>query len=221
MPEYIEFKESDFKKIEKFFKNNGFRKVTEKEEQQMFERLALGDRKLHQEGSNTAFIFSVGRLSVKVYTTFSRESKTTIKENRCAWVSLLDGDTRIYSSPQIRRTKNFIQKLMSWSLIVKTILESQPLCPECKAKMYPKRNKKGTKHWWECNRTEYHSNGKVEKMSWNIFKTNLSLELKEFYQEYEKEQKIYQEYLKKKGKTNHVVGSTRTKRPLGRPENVE
>lgn len=113
MAEYVQYLKKDFNDLLKALSKEGFRVVTQKEEQQLFERLALSERPLKQRGSNIPLIYSRGRLSVKVSTTFDYKDKIAIKENRCAWVSLLDGDQRIFSSPQIRRTPGFIDKLIA------------------------------------------------------------------------------------------------------------
>ncbi len=152
-----------------------------------------------KKGVQEKFIFYARGFKVVVLTTFIKELGTC-RPSDVGRVLILEGDTILYMSRDIRRTQHFATRLLRYAWIAKWKIAHRPLCPECKAHM-DIAHKKYRKHWWTCKNVREHTTGKPVTLDWDY---GLPKKAKEFLDPIRKKSQKYRATRVKQGKTNFV-----------------
>ena len=220
MPSIVVYKKKTFSFLRNKLQNLGFRMLSQKEVDTIFKTLDFKEPRNQETDprKNIPFQFESNYLKIIVWTSFHRDTYTTTS-GHCAWVIVQLGDVRIWSSPQIRRTKNFLARLIHWVTIMKVFAENRPLCKKCSKRMQKTLDKKGNRKW-VCVQIDQHTNHRKVYNSWNYFKQFLAPEQKKFFNKWEEEQRVYLKWRKDSGLRVHKIGSTRNSWEVQKPENL-
>ena len=204
---------------------HGFRIMSTSEQRKLMKKLKPIAPRV-QNGSNIPMVLYLNGLTILIWTSFDRSKNKTL-EGKCAWVLVLDGAERIFSSPQIRRYEHsFIPKLLHWARIAKAFADARPNCSQCDDFITMRKNDQGIREG-VCENTEFHKDKKEQKISWIVNFNDLPLDLKPFKENlldylefYDSTQESYISWRKEHGLEIHKIGSTRNNWMLGNPHNA-
>lgn len=144
----------------------GFRPTSRLELGKCFERLGLVAPR-HRRGREVGFTFHANGLTVVAWTTWLRQEEMA-REEDSGWVVIRDGDEAVYFSHDIRRTKNFLSRLLIQARLAQLRVLNRPICPECHKFMDITNGMALKSRYWRCALRENHENHKVTRRSWDF-----------------------------------------------------
>ncbi len=212
MPRQILPDEKAFTAFRKKLLTLGFRELTSEEFSKTFKRLGL-EAPRPQEGRETGFIFSANELKVFIWTTYlSQEQKS--RDSDAGWILIADGDRARYFTHPLRRTKNFLLKMVRHAWVARWRIIHRPLCPQCQRYMRIAYGQALKSRYWRCDNMRHHA--KPIFVAWD---NGMPPKALAFLQIQRKARSRYRQTRKKAGKPNNVAMLNRKKWPKRRPEN--
>jgi len=155
----------EFNELETSILGMQYRTITEIEFVRDRQRLGLvgtGKKKGWQE----KYSYQASGLKATLLTTFVRELGTCRKHDK-GCIVVTNGDTILYMTRPIHRTKNFAKRILAYAEIIRDKMINSPLCPECSARMRIRSNDKH-QHWWSCGRLKSHAEGNWHNEPWDF-----------------------------------------------------
>lgn len=199
--------------FQKFFgelEMRGFRRTTQGELASDFRRLAL-KAPSPREDREIGYTFSANGLTVVVWTTLLEEG--CMRDSDSGWVLIKMGDTVLYYSHPIHRTKDFLRNLLGHARIARLRVLHRPLCPTCGKRMFIAFGKALKTRYWRCNR-----HPEPQHLSWDH---GLSTRALKFLSDARRERERYRKRARAEGKEPGAALRRRRGWKVGRPENLE
>lgn len=209
MPKQVLPDLESFQSFERSLYRRGFRKLSSGEFGRDRERLGLVPGR-PREGKETGYIFSASGLSAVVWTTFL-EREGAARDQDSGWVLIREGDEAQYFARPMRRTQNFLDRLLLSACIARLRVLHRPLCPKCGAFMNITRGRTLKQRYWSC--AKGHAK---ETLPWDHGIPPLALQ---YIEKMRKERARYKEKLAKVGKVPGKALLTRKPWKSERPQN--
>lgn len=171
-----------------------FREIGLTEKKRTLDRLGAIDPR-NNRGSEVGFRFDVNGYTVIIWTSYLRKEGIW-RVRDVGHVLITKGDTIVYQSRDIRRTKNFLKRLLSYAWIAMWKIFHLPACPCCGRPMHIE-NRKYRKYWWQCDNIEAHPEYKKVTLQWD---NGLPTKAQAFVDKMRKPGQKYRRKLKKAGK---------------------
>jgi hypothetical protein len=155
-----------FEDLERELLARGFRAISDVQFVSEFRRLGLIAPR-PRIGREAGFTFSRNGLVVRVWTTWLRREKI-LRDVDAGWVLITKGDSALYFSHPLNRTKNFFLNLFRQAWIAKFRVQNRPHCPDCNAFMEIVRGPELKERYWRCDRVERHGDRTARSYRWDI-----------------------------------------------------
>jgi len=204
----------DFLKFKHKIEELGFRQKSTVEFKKDFSRLGL-EAPRKRKGREVGFLYFANGLKVIVWTTFLKYEREARDKDE-GWILIVEGDTALYFSHPIRRTEDFLMRLLRHAWIAKRRVEQRPLCPQCKKFMMIVRGKGLGSRYWRCTNRKAHGTRGYIHASWDI---EMPKKAAKFIARERKNRKRYRNKRTKEGKTWGQARFIRKPWKKTRPEN--
>lgn len=214
MPEKVLPEAEEFAKFCESLEKRGFRRLGRGEFGKDSVRLGL-EAPFPRTGREVGYSFSANGLTVNVWTTFLAQEECA-RDQDAGWVLIKEGDTVLYFSHPLHRTKRFLYTLLGYACVARLRVLNRPLCPKCQARMDIAVGKGLKARYWRCQRPQAH--GTSVNVSWDA---GLPKEAMDFLRKLRKRRARYRAKLKKEGKTPGTAMLQRRGWRVTRPENAE
>ncbi len=151
----------------------------------------------HSPYRERGYIFSSNGYDVIVWTSYV-EALGRCRDRDQIHVVIACEDRMLYKTREIRRTTDFVRRMLSYAWIAREKVLCRPLCPHCGLRMDLK-NGKFRRYWWSCGNLAAHSTNTWENLDWDFCLIDKPAALA-FLEEMRKPGRKYRDRLKKQGK---------------------
>lgn len=156
----------NFTNFERELRKLGFRAISVFEFRKQFDRLGLKAPRPRM-GREIGFTFFANGLTVVVWTTWLWRERMARKED-AGWILIAKGDSVLYFSHPLHRTKNFLKNLYRHAWIARWRVMHRPLCPECNAYMNIARGRAMKSRYWLCRNVSRHLGRVIVRLDWDF-----------------------------------------------------
>jgi hypothetical protein len=119
-----------------------------------------------KQGRETGFRFDANGYTLIVWPSYVK-SLGRCRDNDQVHILILEGDEILYKTHEIRRTTNFVRRLLCYAWINRWKVLNRPTCPHCNGAHMHLNNKPFRQYWWSCGNVMNHPNNKWFTLGWD------------------------------------------------------